>query len=110
MQFLIKEDKLLKKCDKIQNEIKNSRKEQFDSEAIYNKNFLKNKTKAYDAEAVAFMTNKFVRQALIIPTYIFQILPKIEKNVLTLYPKMLLKECRYIERLDILQRHQKFFC
>ena len=48
MTFLINDDELLEKYKKIRKEIKNSIKKEFDSEPVYNENYLIVKIKSYN--------------------------------------------------------------
>ena len=46
--FLIKDDELLKKYNKIWKKVKNSLKKEYDSEPVYNEKYLKAKVKSYN--------------------------------------------------------------
>ena len=46
--FLIKDDELLKKYNKIWKKVKNSPKKEYDSEPVYNEKYLKAKVKSYN--------------------------------------------------------------
>ena len=48
MTFLINDDELLEKYKEIRKEIKNSIKKEFDSEPVYNENYLIVKIKSYN--------------------------------------------------------------
>ena len=48
--FLIKADELLEKYNKIWDKLSNSIKKGFDSELVYNKKYLKTKTKFYEGK------------------------------------------------------------
>ena len=48
--FLIKDDELLEKCNKIREKVKNSLKGEFDSKPIYNENYLKAKIKSFNGK------------------------------------------------------------
>ena len=48
--FLIKDDELLKKCNKIWEKAKNSLKKEFHSEPVYNEKYLKARIKSYNGK------------------------------------------------------------
>ena len=48
MSFLIKDDKLLKKCNEIWKKVSSSIKKGFDSEPVYNEKYLNTKIKSYE--------------------------------------------------------------
>ena len=50
MSFLIKNDKLIEKYNKIWEKIKNSIKKEFDNEPVYNEKYLKAKIKLYNGK------------------------------------------------------------
>ena len=58
MHFLIEDKELLKKYNDIWNDVSNSIKEEFDSEPIYNKRYLKTKIKSCGDEAIDFHDKK----------------------------------------------------
>ena len=57
--FLIKDDELLKKYNKIWKKVKNSLKKEYDSEPVYNEKYLKAKVKSYNEKInTNFQENK----------------------------------------------------
>ena len=50
MSFLIKNDKLIEKYNKIWEKIRNSIKKEFDNEPVYNEKYLKAKIKLYNGK------------------------------------------------------------
>ena len=60
MNFLIKNDDLLKKYNDIWNKVSNSIKKEVDCEPIYNKMFLETKIKSYGNEDTDFNSTKKV--------------------------------------------------
>ena len=54
MYFLIEDDNLLEKHNTIWNKVSADIKKEFDSEPVYNKNFLKTKIKSYCDEVTDF--------------------------------------------------------
>ena len=54
MYFLIEDGDLLEKCNAIWENISVDIKKEFDSEPVYNKNFLKTKTKSHANEVTDF--------------------------------------------------------
>ena len=61
--FLIKDDELLEKYDKIWEKVKNSVKKEFDSKSVYIEKYLKTKIKSYNGKInTNFHNNLFVYQ------------------------------------------------
>ena len=56
MPFLIKDDKLLKKYDKIWKKVKNSIDKDFNSDPVYNEKCLKAKIKSYYGKSTQIST------------------------------------------------------
>ena len=50
ISFLIRDDELLEKYNKIWNKVSNSTKKGFDSEPVYHEKYLKTKVKSYEGE------------------------------------------------------------
>ena len=95
---------ILKKYD-IWHKASNNIKKEFDSELVYNKNFLRNKRKSYGDNAI-YSHDKEIPEVgtnySCLAVTINFILKKDENH----YPKVFLKKCKYIEKekkwLDIL--------
>ena len=98
MYFLIEDDDLLEKYNTIWDKVNANIRKEFDSEPVYNKNYLKTKIKSHGDEVTDFYDKK---------------VPKLDSNhtclgVITLdsalkeddnyYPQVFLKECKYIEK------------
>ena len=98
MYFLIEDDDLLEKYNTIWDKVSADIKKEFDSEPVYNKNYLKTKIKSHGDEVTDFYDKK---------------IPKLDSNhtclaVISLdsalkkddnyYPQVFLKECKYIEK------------
>ena len=64
--YLDEGDELLEKYNTIWDKVSVDIKEEFDSEAVYNKNFLKTKIKSHGVEVTDFYDKKFLRWTLII--------------------------------------------
>ena len=61
--FLIKDDELLKKYNKIWKKVKNSLKKEYDSEPVYNEKYLKAKVKSYNEKInTNFHENKILNK------------------------------------------------
>ena len=58
MYFLIEDDSLLGKYNIIWDKVSADIKKEFDSEPVYNKNFLKTKIKSHGDEVTAFYNKK----------------------------------------------------
>ena len=98
MYFLIEDDDLLVKYKTIWNKVSADIKKEFDSEPVYNENYLKTKIKSHGNEVTDFYDKK---------------IPKLDSNhtclaVISLnfalkkndnfYLQVFLKECKYIEK------------
>ena len=93
MYFLIKDDDLLEKCNTIWDKVKADTKKEFNSESVYNKEFLKTKIKSHVEEITDFYDEK---------------IPKLDSAVISLdsafnknenyYLQVFLKECKFIEK------------
>ena len=103
LHFLIEDDDLLEKYNTIWDKVSADAKKEFDSEPVYNKNYLKTKIKSHGDEVTDFYAKK---------------IPKLDSNhtcltVITLdsalkkgdnyYPQVFLKECKYIEEKVVRQ-------
>ena len=97
--FLIENDGLLGKYNTIGDKVSANIKNEFNSEPVYNKEFLKTKLKSHGDEVTDFYDKK---------------IPKVDSNHTCLgvsldsalkkdenyYPQIFLKECKYIEKKD----------
>ena len=105
MYFLIEDDDFLEKYNTIWDKVSADVKKRFDSEPVYNKNYLKTKIKSYGDEVTDFYDKK---------------IPKVNSNhtclaVITLdsslkkddnyYSQVFLKECKYIEKKVVSHIH-----
>ena len=60
MHFLIEDDDLLEKYNIIWDKVSADIKKEFDSEPVYNKNYLKTKIKSHGDEVTDFYDKKFL--------------------------------------------------
>ena len=60
MHFLIEDDDLLEKYNNIWDKVSVNMKKEFDSEPVYNKNYLKTKIKLHGNEVTDFYDKKFL--------------------------------------------------
>ena len=60
MHFLIEDDDLLKKYNTIWDKVSADMKNEFDSDPVYNKNYLKTRIKSHGDEVTDFYDKKFV--------------------------------------------------
>ena len=95
MSFLIKDDKLLEKYDKIWEKVKSSLKKEFDSEPVYNEKYLKAKIKSYNRKINTNFHNykipkegsQFISLSVILIDFVF----RTGENY---YPQVFLEECK----------------
>ena len=66
MYFFIEDDNLLEKYNSIQDKASSDIKKEFDSETVYDKNYLKIKIKPHGDEVTDFYNKKFLIYTLII--------------------------------------------
>ena len=62
MSFLIKDDELLEKYNKIWEKVENSVRKEFDSEPLYNEKYLKVKVKSYNGKIITNFHNNNKRK------------------------------------------------
>ena len=93
MYFLIEDDELLEKDNTIWDKVSADMKKEFDSKPVYNKEFLKTKTK-YHGDEVTDFYDKEIPKVDSNHTCLDPVLKK-DKNY---YPQVFLKECKYIEK------------
>ena len=114
MYFSIEYGELLKKCNKIWNEVSNNIKKGFDNESIYNKNnkkYLRNKMKSYKGEIKAnFNNNKIPKQGFYYICLLMILIDSALKKNGNCYPQVLLEECDYIVTETIIKDILKIVC
>ena len=95
MYFLIEDEELLRN---IWNKVNNSIEKEFYSEPIYNKEFLKTKTKYYGNKTTNFLDKKMPKVGsnhTCLAVMLIDLILKYEENY---YPEVFLKERKYIEK------------
>ena len=105
MYFLIESDDLLEKYNTIWNKVSANMKKEFDSEPVYNKEFLKTKIKShgdvitdfYDKEIPKLDSNHTCLAVISLESAL-----KTDDNY---YPQLFLKECKYIEKKVVRHIH-----
>ena len=95
MYFLIEDDGLLEKYDTIWDRVSADIKEEFDSEPVYNKVFLKTKIKSYDDEATDFYDKKIPNVDSNHTCLAVINLDSALKKDENYYPRVFLRECKY---------------
>ena len=98
MHFLIEDNDLLEKYNTVWRKVSSDIKKEFDSEPVYNKNYLETKTKSYRNEVTDFY-NKKVAELESNHTCLAEIsLDSALKKDDNYYPQEKLKECKYSEK------------
>ena len=97
MYFLIEDDELLQKYNTIWDKVSAYVKKQFDSEPVYNKNFLKTKVKSYGDEITDLYDEKIPKVDSNHTCLAVISLDSSLKKVDNYYLQVFLKECKYIE-------------
>ena len=99
MYFLIEEDDFLAKYNAIWDKVSTNMKQEFNSDPVYNKTFVKTKTKSMCAAATAFHDKKIPKMDSNC-TYVAVIsLYSVFKKDENYYPQEFLKECKCISKL-----------
>ena len=97
ISFLIKDDELLKKYNKIWKQVKNDIDEEFDSDPVYNEKYLKAKMKSYNGKInTNFHNNKISKegsQCICLPVLLIDSVFRTGNNY---YPQVFLVECKYV--------------
>ena len=92
MDFLIKDDELLKKYIEICEKVNNIIKKEFDSERVYNKKYLKAKIKSYNGKINTNLP-KEGSQYICLSVSLLDSFFRTGKNY---YPQVFLEECKYV--------------
>ena len=97
LTFLIKDDGLLEKYNKVWNTVSSSMKKVFDSEPWYNGNYLKNEIKSYKGKINAtFHSDKVPKEGSQCICLSVILIDSVFRNVKKYYPYMFLEERKYI--------------
>ena len=97
MSFLIKNDELLKKCNKILNKVKNTIDKEFDRDPIYNDKYLKAKIKSCNGKINTNFHNNKIPQEFSQCIFLSVILiDSVFRTVNNYYPQVFLEECKYV--------------
>ena len=93
MSFLIRDDELLGKHNKIWEKVKNSIKKEFDSEPVYNEKYLKAKIKPYNGKTKTNFHNEKIpkegSQLICLSVILIDSVFRMRKNY---YPQVFLEE------------------
>ena len=93
MSFLIRDDELLGKHNKIWEKVKNSIKKEFDSEPVYNEKYLKAKIKPYNGKTNTNFHNEKIpkegSQLICLSVILIDSVFRMRKNY---YPQVFLEE------------------
>ena len=98
MYFLIEDDDLLKKYDTIRDKVSADIKTEFDSEPVYNREFLKTKIKSHGDEVTDFYDDQIPR---LDSNHTFLAVISLDsalKKDDNYYLQVFLKECKFIEK------------
>ena len=98
MYFSIEIDDLLKKDSTIWDKVSADIKKEFDSEPVYNKNFLKTKIKFHGDEVTDFYDKGIPKVDSNHTCLAVNSLDSALKKYENYYPQVFLKECKYIEK------------
>ena len=97
MYFLIEDDDLLEKYNAIWDKVSVDVKKEFDSEPVYNKDFLKSKIKSHGNEVTDFYDKKIPKADYHTCLAVISLESALKKDG-NYYPQEFLKECKYIEK------------
>ena len=96
--ILIENDDLLEKYNCIWDKVSADKKKEFGSELVYNKIFLKTKTKSHGDEVIHFYNKKIPKVDSNHPCLVVISLDSTLQKDDNYYPQVSLKECKYIEK------------
>ena len=97
MSFLIKDDKLLEKCNEIWETVRNGIRKEFDSDPVYNQIYLKAKIKSYNWKiSTNIHNNKIPKEGSQCICLSIILIDSIFKTGSNYYPQLFLEECKYV--------------
>ena len=97
MSFLIKDNELLKTCNKIWKKVKNTINKEFNSDRVYNKNDLKTKTKSYNRKInTNFHNMKIPKEGSQCICLSLILIDSVFRTGNNYYPQVFLEECKYV--------------
>ena len=96
MYFLIEDDDLLEKYNTIWDKVSADIKREFDSEPVYNKEYLKTKIKSHGDEVTDFYDKEIFKVGSNHTCLAVISLDFVLKKDESYYPQVFLKECKYI--------------
>ena len=97
MSFLIKDNELLKTCNKIWKKVKNTINKEFNSDRVYNKNDLKTKTKSYNGKInTNFHNMKIPKEGSQCICLSLILIDSVFRTGNNYYPQVFLEECKYV--------------
>ena len=101
ISFLIEDDEILKKHNEISKKFENSPKKEFDSEPVYNENFLNAKIKSYNGKInTHFHDNKVQKEGFQFICLLVILIDSVFRTSNNYYPQvffsMLLKKKRFL--------------
>ena len=105
MYFLVEDDDLLEKCSTIWDKVSADIRKELDSEPVYKKKFLKTKIKSYDDEALDFHDKEIPKVGSNHTSLAIISLDSALKEDENYYQQVFLKECKYIEKEEIVNRN-----
>ena len=97
MSFLIKNDELLEKHNEIWEKVKYSTKKAFDSEPVYNEQYLKAKIKSYNGKiSTNFHNNKIPKEGSKFICLSVILIDSVFRTSKNYYPQVFSEECIYV--------------
>ena len=103
MYFLIDDDDLLKKYNTVWDKVSAYIKKEFDSEPVYNKEFLETEIKSHGNEVTDFYDKKIVKVDSNHTCFAIISLDSAFKKDHNYYPQEFLKECKYTETKKVIR-------
>ena len=95
--FLIKNDELLKKYNKVWKKVKSSLKKQYDNEPVYNEKYLKAKVKSYNEKInTNFHEKKITNKGSHVICLSVGLIDSIFRVGKNYYPQVFLEDCKYV--------------
>ena len=95
--FLIKDDELLKKYNKVWKKVKNSLKKQYDNEPVYNEKYRKAKVKSYNEKInTNFHEKKITNKGSHVICLSVSLIDSVFRVGKNYFPQVFLEECKYV--------------
>ena len=102
MSFLIEDDELLEKYNKIWEKVSDNINKEFDSESVYNEKYLKTKIKSYKGKInINFYNKKIPKECSQCNCLSVILINSISETGKNYYPQVFLEECNMLSKKEM---------